>query len=100
KLAALETSSLAAAAATEAEAPDEVIESTVIKYLEENAAELAAEKDKPFQPIGMTHDEEGGGAVGEQGTSVTASASADAALGKPAPAAAGKPAAAAAVHAK
>src|SRR5208337_126611 len=98
KVPALETTP--AAEPAEAEPPHEVIESTVIKYLEENAAELAAEKDKPFQPIGMTHDEEGGGAVGEQGTAVTASASADAALGKPAPAAAGKPAAAAAVHAK
>ena len=37
--------------------PDEVLESTVTKYLEENAAELAAEKDKPFQPIGMAHEE-------------------------------------------
>ncbi len=41
----------------EADAPDEVVESTVTKYLEENAAELAAEKDKPFQPIGMMHEE-------------------------------------------
>ncbi len=100
KLAALETSSLAAAAATEAEAPDEVIESTVIKYLEENAAELAAEKDKPFQPIGMAHEEAGGEAAGEQAAAVTANASTDAAAGKPATAAAGKPAAAVAVHAK
>src|SRR5271157_4300137 len=100
KLAALETSSLAAAAATEAEAPDEVIESTVIKYLEENAAELAAEKDKPFQPIGMAHDEAGVEAAVEQAAAVTANASTDAAAGKPAAAAAGKPAAAGAVHAK
>jgi hypothetical protein len=34
-----------------------VIESTVTKYLEENAAELAAEKDKPFQPLGIGHEE-------------------------------------------
>jgi hypothetical protein len=42
---------------TEADAPDEVIESTVTKYLEENAAELAAEKDRPFHPIGMAHED-------------------------------------------
>ncbi|MGD0792004.1 MAG: hypothetical protein ABR920_09560 [Terriglobales bacterium] len=107
KLAALETSPLAAAAAaTEAGAPDEVIESTVIKYLEENAAELAAEKDKPFQPIGMAHEEAGGEAAGEvvpPAAAATASASADAAAGKSATAAAGKSAPAAvavAVHAK
>src|ERR1700738_872407 len=43
KLAPLKASPVAAAAATEEEAPDEVVEGTVIKYLEENAAELAAE---------------------------------------------------------
>lgn len=36
-----------------ADAPDAVVESTVTKYLEENAAELQAEQDKPFQPIGL-----------------------------------------------
>jgi len=40
----------------EVDAPDEVIESTVTKYLEENAAEIEVEKDKPFQPIGMEHE--------------------------------------------
>jgi len=104
KLAALETSRLAAAAATQAEAPDEVIESTVIKYLEENAAELAAEQDKPFQPIGMAHEAAGGEVAGEVGPPAAvapASASADPAAGKSATAAAGKSApAAVAVHAK
>jgi cellobiose-specific phosphotransferase system component IIB len=56
KLAALEASPAAESGATEADAPDEVVEGAVIKYLEENAAELVAEKDKPFQPIGMAHD--------------------------------------------
>ena len=71
--------------ATEADAPDEVVESTVTKYLEENAAELAAEKDKPFQPIGMAHEDgardAGGEAaheVGSQAVAATASANADA----------------------
>ncbi len=41
---------------SEAEAPDEIVETAVVKYLEENAAELAAEKDRPFQPAGMTLD--------------------------------------------
>lgn len=42
---------------TETEAPDEVVANTVTKYLEENAAELEVEKDKPFQPIGLGHEE-------------------------------------------
>jgi hypothetical protein len=54
KPAALETSP--AAEPVEAEPPDEVLETTVTKYLEENAAELAAEKDRPFEPIGMAHE--------------------------------------------
>lgn len=60
KTAVLETSPAAEAAeaeAAEAEPPDEVLETTVTKYLEENAAELTAEKDKPFEPIGMAHEE-------------------------------------------
>src|ERR1035441_4513511 len=96
KLAALETRRAGDRDATEAGVPDEVIESTVTKYLEENAAELAAEKDKPFQPLGMAHEEAGGEAaveVGPQAAAATASASADAAAGKSA-------AAAAAIHAK
>jgi hypothetical protein len=102
KLAALEANPVAAA--TEVDAADEVVESTVIKYLEENAAELAAEKDKPFQPIGMSLDDAGGEAAGEvetQTAAATGSASVDAAAGKPAAAAAGRPAASAvAVKAK
>ena len=51
-----------AGAAEEADGPEptrrtEVVESAVIKYLEVNAKELAAEKDKPFQGVGITHDE-------------------------------------------
>src|ERR1039458_9528869 len=104
KLAAMETTP-----AAEPDAPDEVIEGTVTKYLEENAAELAAEKDKPFQPIGMAHEEASGEAaaeVGPQAAAATASAkggAAKSAAGNSATAAAGKPAAAAvavAIHAK
>src|SRR5664279_3036589 len=90
KLAAVEA--VPAPEVPEADAPDEVIEGTVIKYLEENAAELAAEKNKPFQPIGMALEEAGG----ESGDAALARASADAAKSG-----AGKPAAAAvAAHAK
>jgi hypothetical protein len=97
KLAALEASP--AAAATEVEAPDEVIEGTVIKFLEENAAELAAEKDKPFQPIGMSLEEAGGETTAEVEAEVgpqaavaaTGSVNVDAATGKSSTAAAGKP---------
>jgi hypothetical protein len=96
KLAALEASPGVAAAATEVEAPEEVIEGTVIKFLEENAAELAAEKDKPFQPIGMSIEEAGGEATAEAAAEVgpqaaAATGSADAAAGKSSTAAAGKP---------
>jgi hypothetical protein len=96
KLAALEANPVAA---TGVDAADEVVESTVVKFLEENAAELAAEKDKPFQPIGMSLDAEGGEAEGEAAAEVgpqaaaATSASADTAAGKPAASAAGKPAA-------
>src|SRR5271157_5043901 len=83
KLAAMETSPVAEAAGSDADAPDEVIESTVAKYLEENAEELAAEKDKPFQPIGMAHEQVGGGAAGEVGPqAAAAAASASAAAAK------------------
>ena len=39
------------------EPPDEVVEVAIVKFLEENAAELAVEKDKAFVPIAPTHDE-------------------------------------------
>ncbi len=96
----------AAAEPPAADAPDEAIESTVTKYLEENAAELAAEKDKPFQPIGMIREEASVEAAVEAGpqAAAEASASADAAriaVEKLAVAGAGKTAAAlAAIHAK
>jgi hypothetical protein len=45
--------------------PDAAIEGTVTKYLEENAAELAAEKDTPFQPIGMSLEEMAADAAGK-----------------------------------
>jgi len=100
KLAALEANP--AAAATEVEAADEVVEGTVTKYLEENATELEAEKDKPFQPIGLSLEEAGVEAaaevaseVGPQAVAATGSASADAAAGKSVAAATGKPAVAA-----
>jgi hypothetical protein len=93
KLAALEANPVVAA--TELDAADEVVESTVTKFLEENAAELAAEKDKPFQPIGMSLEEAGAAAAEVEAQTAAASASADAAAGKSAAAAAGKPAASA-----
>jgi len=90
----------------EADAPDEVLEVTVTKYLEENAAELAAEKDKPFKPVElpheeMAHDHAGGEAaaeVGRQAVAATGGATVDAPKSvseESATAAAGKAAAAA-----
>jgi cellobiose-specific phosphotransferase system component IIB len=74
KLAAMETTSESELGADEADASDEVIAGTVTKYLEENAAELAAEKDKPFQPIGMSLDEIAGQAEGEASPAAVADA--------------------------
>ena len=56
KLAALEASPAAETGEAEPGTPTSH-RKAVTKYLEENAAELAAEKDKPFQPIGVTHEE-------------------------------------------
>jgi hypothetical protein len=92
KLAALETRRAGDRDPTETGIPDEMIESTVTKYLEENAAEVAAEKDKAFEPLGPIHEDAGGEAA------ASAVASVDSA-GKPATGA-GKSAAAAAIHAK
>jgi len=109
KIAASEAGPVAEAAseaASLADEHDEVVESAVVKYLEENAAELAAEKDKPFQPIGTIHEEVGGAAAEAepQAAAAPASESADAAkiaAGRLATAAAGKAGAAlAAAHAK
>jgi hypothetical protein len=77
KLAAMEMISEGEPVAAESDASDEVIAGTVTKYLEENAAELAAEKDKPFQPIGMSLDEFAGDAD-QLGSHAEGEASADA----------------------
>ncbi len=90
KLAALEASPAAEPSA--AAATDEAVESTVTNYLEQNAAELAADPDKPFHPIGMTR-EEGSGEAGE--VVRQAPAEAGVAAGKPAEAAPGRPTASA-----
>jgi hypothetical protein len=90
--------------ASEVDAPDEALESTIAQYLLANAAELEAEKDKPFQPIGIAHELAGVEAAAEvepPAAAATGTATADA-VGKSAPAATGKSsaAAAAAIHAK
>jgi hypothetical protein len=85
--------------ASEADAPDEALESTIAQYMLENAAELEAEKDKPFQPIGIAHELAGvepQAEVGLPAAAATGTASAEAA-GKSAAATTGKSGAAAAV---
>lgn len=57
KLHSLESASAAALEAPQAGNDDEVVESAVAKFLEENAAELVADQEKPFKPIGMSLDE-------------------------------------------
>jgi hypothetical protein len=83
------------------DASDEILEGTVAQYLLENAAELEAEKDKPFRPIGMDHPDGGGEAPGGVGTPAAAAECASAgAAGKSAAAGTGTPAAAMATHAR
>ncbi len=48
--------STALAHADEADAPDEVLEEALSEFLKEHEAELEAEKDKPFRPIGGSED--------------------------------------------
>jgi hypothetical protein len=98
KLAALEAG--AAAATTDADAPDEVIETTITKFLEENAVELEAVKNEPFHAIGILVEDAGSGESGEVAAQVAVSASADptqSAAGKSAVATAPKPASAAVI---
>jgi hypothetical protein len=81
--------------ATDVDASDEVLDGTVAQYLLQNEAELEAEKDKPFRPIGIEDEDVRGEAAGEIRPLVptaTGGAIADAATSAP-----GK-AAAAAIH--
>jgi hypothetical protein len=54
KLAAMETTSDAAPDVT---GLNDAVEAAVTKFFEENSAELIAEKDKPFKPIGISLEE-------------------------------------------
>jgi len=72
KLADLKTIPQAERATDETDADQEIIEFTVTKYLEDNAAELAAEANKPFQPIGISLEEEARGVVPEMAPANTA----------------------------
>ncbi len=86
--------------AAEIDAADAALDGTIAQYLLENAAELEAEKDKPFRPIGMEHEEVAGEAAGKvapQAAAAVDSPGADAA-GKSASPATGTSAAAAATH--
>jgi hypothetical protein len=99
KLSVLETRRAGDREEDEAGVPADEIESTVTKYLEENAEELVAEKDKPFQPIGMMYEESSAETPVEAEPQVAVEASTDAEKAKVevarlATAAAGKTAAA------
>ena len=74
KLAAVETTSEAVEIASEketepadGEALEEVVKTSVAQFFEEHAAELATEKEEPFNPIGISLDEMHGEAGGEAG---------------------------------
>jgi len=80
KLAALEATLAAEPDASAVEEHDELVEGAVTKYLQDNAAELAAEKDKEFQPIGPGLDDRASDVDAENAAAaVAASASAEAA---------------------
>jgi hypothetical protein len=83
KLAALGVDSSVEPDTPEADVADEVLECTLTKYLEVNAAELEAEKDKPFQPMGVGHEPAVAAAVeaGAQTMAEAGSAGADATQG-------------------
>jgi len=79
RLAVLEASPVAESGATEADTLDGVVEGIVTRYLEANAEELAAAKDRPFQPIGMAnegmaHEDASGGVAREVGVQAAAAA--------------------------
>jgi hypothetical protein len=80
KLAAVETTSEAVettseneAESADGEALEDVIKTSVSRFFEEHAVELAAEKEEPFNPIGISLDGEAGGET-EQGDSESESA--------------------------
>jgi hypothetical protein len=90
KLSALEATTTTETEIVEEDANDPVVETAVAKFLEDNAAELAAEKDKPFQPLGAANGETAsdgptlatGGGAGKTDAAATAAAS-PAAVKKP-----------------
>ncbi|MBI1739349.1 MAG: hypothetical protein HY233_00820 [Acidobacteriales bacterium] len=79
-------------------ADEEVLAQAIAHYLQENAAELAVEGDKPFQPVRMMH--EGTGSEGGAEVEAVAAAEAEPTEAKPAAAATAKPIAAAGHTAK
>lgn len=72
KLAAVETTSEAVettseneAESADGEALEDVIKTSVSQFFDEHAVELAAEKEEPFNPVGISLDEIGGQTGGE-----------------------------------
>ena len=57
ELASLETGGGAVWWGADDGSPEPEVVEAINTYLKENAAELAAEKDKPFQPIGGVHED-------------------------------------------
>ena len=64
---------------TDAETTDADLEGTLVQYLDENAKELATGKDKPFQPLGIGHEDASGEAPGPVELPAPAAADQDAA---------------------
>jgi hypothetical protein len=83
KLGAFETSG-AGAPADEPDAPDEVLEDALSQYLKEHAAELEAEKDKPFRAIGGIDDDAGAADTAEAASASPVAAKSTPGHGRPA----------------
>ena len=73
---AVETTSENEAESADGEALEDVIKTSVAQFFDEHAVELAAEKEEPFNPIGISLDEIGGetGSETEHGDSQSESA--------------------------
>jgi hypothetical protein len=57
KLSVVESSAATDSDITSDDGDDEIVRGAVVKFFEENAAELIAEQDEPFKPIGMSLEE-------------------------------------------
>jgi hypothetical protein len=97
---ALESEATSPATADPESADDEVFAKAIAHYLQENAAELAAEGDKPFQPVRLPHETTEGSAADLHDAPVAEADAVQATGSQAKPAAPGRPGAPGVKHAK